>query len=445
MKKNLVRKILPVHYTTWTAPAGVEEVIVTVLDKFNQLAAGGISSSYILKKTGAVFAAGQGTSGELGDGTIVAKNTYVPVGGGHSFVQIEAGNLFATALKADGSAWAWGLGTSGQLGDNTILSKSVPIVVAGSHSFIYIGASQAAGHAIKVDGSVWSWGSGPSGQLGDGTVANKSSPVPVVGGHSFIQLAGFTTTVLALKANGEAWSWGSGTLGQLGNNAFGVIVSSPVQVVGGHSFIQVSMGATHGTALKEDGSVWCWGSNSVGQLGNNQSDPGGLFNRSSPVQVVGGHSFIKIDAASAFTMALKADGSAWGWGANVFGQLGQGNTTPQTTSSPVPVAGGHSFADIGAGHDWCIGVKRDGTIFSWGQNANLQLADNTIASSRSIPVQAVGAIGTFEAGVQYANRRIFSVTPGTTYNINGFLTQIGSQTMTTNTGNNVYIVLEYYA
>ena len=445
MAKNLVRRILNRYQTSWTAPAGVGQITITVLDKFDQLAAGGISSSYVLKKTGAVFAAGQGTSGELGDGTIVAKNTYVPVSGGHSFVQVEAGNLFATALKADGSAWAWGSGTSGQLGDNTLVSKSVPTPVVGNHSFIYIGASQVAGHAIKVDGSVWSWGNGLSGQLGDGTIVQKSSPVPVIGGHSFIQLSGFTTTVLALKSNGQAWSWGSGVNGQLGNNANGISVSSPVQVVGGHSFIQVSMGATHGTALKEDGSVWCWGSNSVGQLGNNQSDPGGLFNRSSPVQVVGGHSFIKIDAASAFTMGLKVDGTAWGWGANVIGQLGQGNTTPQSTSSPVPVAGGHSFIDIGAGHDWCIAVKADGTIWSWGQNANLQLADNTISSSKSLAVQAVGAIGTFETGIIYSNKRTFNVTPGTTYNLNGFLTQIGAQVMASNAGNNVYIVLEYYA
>jgi alpha-tubulin suppressor-like RCC1 family protein len=105
-------------------------------------------------------------------------------------------------------------------------------------------------------------------------------------------------------------------------------------------------------------------------------------------------------------------------------------------------AGGHSFISLAAGNSAMVALKSNGQIWSWGLNTNGMLGDNTVVS-KSSPVQIVTGF-TFEAGVQYANRRVFSVTPGTTYNINGFLTNIGSQVMLSLAQNNSYIVLEYY-
>jgi alpha-tubulin suppressor-like RCC1 family protein len=453
MGKNLVRKIFLTHRatrvgTSFTIPPGVNQITLTVLDRFDRLLAIGSTSSYALKKTGAAFAWGLGTTGELGDNTILSKSTPVPVAGGHSFVQLTGATTYAAALKADGSVWAWGLGTGGQLGDNTAVSKSVPTTAAGNHSFIQIAAiGTLNGAALKADGSIWAWGSNNNGQLGTGVgppgLLAVSSPVPVTGGRSFGQLCTSEgNSMMGVLVTGGIFAWGNNAQGQLGDNTT-IQRSSPVLVQGGNSFIRGSMGATHSVALKADGSVWCWGSNTVGQLGNGLSDPGGFEHQSTPVAVVGGHSFIQIAASTAFTLALKADGSAWGWGTNLQGQLGLGTTTPQTTSSPVPVIGGHSFIQLDACNSTSSGLKSDGTVWTWGLGTSGQLGDNT-AVSKSSPVIVAGT-NLFEAGIVYNNKRTFDVTPGAAYILNAFLTQIGNQTIASNAGNNVYIVLEYYA
>jgi alpha-tubulin suppressor-like RCC1 family protein len=447
MGKNLVRKIFLTHRatrvgTSFTIPPGVNQITLTVLDRFDRLLAIGSTSSYALKKTGAAFAWGLGTTGELGDNTILSKSSPVPVAGNHSFVQLTGATTFAAALKADGSAWAWGLGTSGQLGDNTILSKQIPTAVVGSHSFIQVAAGPSNVIALKSDGSAWAWGVNTNGVLGDNSIVNKSSPVAVIGGRSFGQICTSEGSAMGVLVTGGIFAWGSNAQGQLGD-ATTIPRSSPVLVQGGNSFIRGSMGATHSVALKADGSVWCWGSNTIGQLGNGLSDPGGFEHQSTPVAVVGGHSFIQIAAATAFTLALKADGSAWGWGTNLQGQLGLGTTTPQTTSSPVPVIGGHSFIQLDACNSTSSGLKSDGTVWTWGLGTSGQLGDNT-AVSKSSPVIVAGT-NLFEAGIVYNNKRTFDVTPGAAYILDAFLTQIGNQTMVSNAGNNVYVVLEYYA
>ena len=437
MAKNLVRRIYNRFQTSWTAPAGVNQLTITVLDKFDQLISAGTTSS-LLKKTGAIFTCGLGTSGQLGDNTIVSKSTLTPVVGGHSFTALSSSSGGSTliALKADGSAWAWGIGTLGQLGDSTLLNKSSPVAVAGGHSFISVSLGTSSTTAgLKSNGSMWTWGTSINGQLGDNTIVAKSSPVPVVGGHSFIQMNVGIGTSVALKADGSAWAWGQNSSGDIGDGTV-ILKSSPVAVIGGHSFINISAGNGDTHALKEDGSIWSWGLNNFGVLGDNT-----MVNKSSPVAVGGGHSFISFSSGNASILALKSDGSVWAWGLGSSGQLGNNSTLPK--SSPVAVVGGHSFIAISEGSTMGYALKSDGSVWSWGQNSAGQLGDNSIVP-KSSPVLIIGT-NLFEAGIVYSNKRTFNVTPGTTYNLNGFLTQIGAQVMASNAGNNVYIVLEYYA
>jgi alpha-tubulin suppressor-like RCC1 family protein len=135
----------------------------------------------------------------------------------------------------------------------------------------------------------------------------------------------------ALKSDGSVWTWGEGGGGRLGNNA-STNRSSPVSVVGGHSFVEVSAVANHYAALKADGTIWAWGNNGSGQLGQNS-----VASRSSPISVVGDHSFTGVMAAVSSTFAVKADGSVWAWGANGDGRLGDGTITNR--SSPVQILG----------------------------------------------------------------------------------------------------------
>jgi alpha-tubulin suppressor-like RCC1 family protein len=165
--------------------------------------------------------------------------------------------------------------------------------------------------------------------------------------------------------------------------------------VGDHSFIALAAGCIHTLGLKADGSVWAWGNNNSqnGGTNANQLGDGTATHRSSPVSVIGAHSFIKI-RANRMSLGLKADGSAWAWGPNASGQLGD-NTT-DNKSSPVSVAGAHNFFDLSAGDRHCLGWKLDGSAWGWGNNTaedasggGAQLGDNT-TTTRSSPVSVVG-------------------------------------------------------
>jgi alpha-tubulin suppressor-like RCC1 family protein len=352
-----------------------------------------------------VWAWGQNNVGQLGDDTVADRSSPVSVVGTHSFALIAAGGSNLMALKPDGTAWAWGQNTSGQIGDNTTVNKSSPVSIVGTHSFIQIEAGTSRTGGLKANGSVWMWGGNvAAGNLGDDTNVDKSSPVSVVGTHSFIKLV-VNTHSIGLKSDGTAWAWGLGTSGQLGQGTVAVNRSSPVSVIGNHSFVENGVGSFHSVGRKADGTAWCWGLTSSGQLG--QDSPNA---RSSPVSVVGTHSFIKIAVSNdgEHTLGLKADGSCWAWGSDSFGQLGDNNTNNR--SSPVSVVGGHSFIDITGGSRYSGGFKADGSVWAWGTNTSGALGDNTV-TDRSSPVLTIGQAG--------SPRSIADITAGDRFIWNG--------------------------
>ena len=188
--------------------------------------------------------------------------------------------------------------------------------------------------------------------------------------------------IQALKADGSLWVWGNNDWGQLGTNDK-TNYSSPVLVVGNHSFLTACT-YDHGLARKEDGSIWSWGLNQYGALGNNTTT-----DTSSPVAVVGGHSFIEIGGAGgSHSIARKADGSCWAWGEGGAGRLGLGYLTGHR-SSPTLVIGNHSFVEISVGYEFNIARKADGSCWGWGDNTYGQVGDEA-GTDRSSPTLVVG-------------------------------------------------------
>lgn len=244
-------------------------------------------------------------------------------------------------------------------------------------------------HAIKSNGAAWGWGINATGQIGNNTVTSYSSPVLVVGSHSFTEIScgnytnTFVGSTLALKSNGQVWSWGNNEFGQIGNNTV-TSYSSPVLVVGNHSFIQIKTSGAHSITLKANGQAWTWGRNTAGELGNNSTT-----NRSSPVLVVGNHSFCRIATGlvSRHSAALKDGGQMWTWGNNSAGELGDNTTTNK--SSPIAVVGGHAFIKLATGYETTYGLKANGEAWAWGRNTAGELGDNT-TTARSSPVLVVG-------------------------------------------------------
>ena len=311
----------------------------------------------LLSLNSTAFAWGYGSSGQLADNTAVTKSSPVSVVGGFTdWVQISAGGVssgHSVGIRSNGTAWAWGIASSGRIGDNTTANKSSPVsVVGGFTDWIQVSAGSESTFGLRANGTAWAWGRNNFGQLGDNTVTNRSSPVSVVGGYTdWVQVSGGYQHSLGVRANGTAWAWGSGANGRLGDNTT-VSRSSPVSVVGGFTdWIQVSAGSGFTLGLRANGTAWAWGRSNYGQLGDNTA-----VNTSSPVSVVGGFTdWIQVSAGNSHSLAIRANGTAWAWGKNIYGELGDNTTVAK--SSPVSVVGGYTdWVQVSAA---CPGVDAD--------------------------------------------------------------------------------------
>ena len=293
-------------------------------------------------------------------------------------------------------AFATGCGSVGILGDNTTANKSSPVNVIGGISNwcqIATGCDHTVG--LTLDGVAWSWGRNSvygtnGGKLGDGTNTDRSSPVQVTGGFSWCQISAGGVHSLGIRNNGTLWSWGSnGSTGILGLNAFATptCVSSPVQVCGGFTdWCQISAGLSHHSlAVRTNGCAYAWGCSACGQLGNNSA----FTNRYSPFPIYGNLSnWCQVSAGCRHSLGVTTDGAAWAWGFNSAGILG--DNTAINRSSPVSVAGGFTdWCRVAAGRRSSLGLRCDGTLWAWGCNQFGEAGDGT-TTDRSSPVSVVG-------------------------------------------------------
>ena len=290
----------------------------------------GGSNTFGIKTDGTLWCWGRNYFGSLGDNTSISRSSPVQIFGEGNWTAISAG-YHTAGIKSDGTLWIWGRNNVGQLGDNTLVDKSSPVqtVTAGNNwRLVSCGSNHTA--AIKTDGTLWVWGNNYQSQLGDNTTVSKSSPIQTItGGNSWVQVSCGTTHTAAIKTDGTLWTWGLNSEGQLGINTT-THRSSPVQTVaGGNSWAQVSCGSNYTAAIKTDGTLWTWGFNSDGQLGINTTT-----NRSSPVQTIAfGTNWSSVSNKLLHTVATKTDGTLWSWGRNSYGQIGDNTTTNR--SSPV--------------------------------------------------------------------------------------------------------------
>ena len=317
--------------------------------------ASGCATSAAIRTNGTLWTWGGGTSGATGDGTTITKSSPASIVGGFTdWCQVSAGGSFMLAVRTNGTLWSWGRNISGGLGDGFSTSRSSPVsVVGGFTDWKQASAGLTHSVAVRTNGTVWAWGCNSCGQTGDLTTVSKSSPVSVVGGFTdWCQVSAGSLHTAAIRANGTAWSWGNGTSGELGDSSI-VTKSSPVSVVGGFTdWCQVSAGNAFSVAVRTNGTLWAWGSGQYGRLGNNNTST-----RSSPVSVVGGFTdWCQVSSGLASSVAVRTNGTIWAWGCNPAGQLGDGTTVSR--SSPVSVVGG--FTDWCQVSMWshAIGVRK---------------------------------------------------------------------------------------
>ncbi|MCP4546611.1 MAG: hypothetical protein GY835_09125, partial [bacterium] len=323
--------------------------------------------------------------GKLGDGTTTEQHVPVQVSGLMEVTAMAAGQAHSLALKSDGTVWAWGNNAFGQLGDGTTTDRHTPVQVSGLAGITAIAGGYFHSLALKSDGTVWAWGNNAHGELGDGTTTNRHIPVQVSGLTGVTAIAGGQYHSLALKSDGTVWAWGNNYTGQLGDGTT-TDRYTPVQVSGLTGVTAIAGGYFHSLALKSDGTVWAWGDNDNGELGD-----GTTTIRLTPVQVSSLTGVIAIAGGSNHHgLALKSDGTVWAWGYNAYGQLGDGTTTSR--SSPVQVSGLTGVTVIAGGSVHSLALKSDGTVWAWGKNGYGQLGDGT-TTDRSLPAQVSGLTG----------------------------------------------------
>jgi uncharacterized delta-60 repeat protein len=305
---------------------------------------------------------------------------------------VAAGAHHSLSLGADGTVWATGYNGAGQLGDGTTIDRTTPVLVAGLTDVVAVAAGAYHSLALKADGSVWAWGWNVYGALGDGTLVDHHLPVRVAGvSGSKIAAGAFHSMVLG--SDGQIQAWGYNGKGQLGDGTT-IDRHRPVAVVGLTGVVAVSSGLYHSLALVTDGSVRSWGWNEYGQLGD-----GTTVDRHRPVAVDGLAGVATLGAGSWFhTLAVRVDGSAWAWGYNNLGQLGDGTTVDRHT--PVRVAGTAVFQSVSGGAFHSAGVDLAGTVRAWGWNGLGQLCDGTtVDHHRPMPVRTpAGAAVSVAAG-----------------------------------------------
>jgi alpha-tubulin suppressor-like RCC1 family protein len=350
--------------------------------------AAGDQHTCALLENGSIACWGANASGQLGDGSRVRSGTPVVVGGLSSAVkQISAGGAHTCALLEDGAVKCWGDDQSGQLGDGGYENRSAPVDVAGLAGGVeYVSAGYSHTCAVMQDRRIQCWGWNAEGQLGDGTAKSRRIPGYVAGyagGAAAISVGWANACALGLTGGGIR-CWGLNGGGQLGNGTFGDS-GSPVEVNGlASGRISVAVGGGHVCALSAKGGVKCWGRNDRGQLGS-----GTGTDQNMAVDVAGlPEAITAIAAGKEHTCALTVRGGVKCWGANESGQLGDGTTND--SGKPVDALGlAEGVSAIAAGGMHTCALFRSGAVRCWGANTYGQLGDGTL-ENRSAPVDVSG-------------------------------------------------------
>jgi alpha-tubulin suppressor-like RCC1 family protein len=402
-------------------PALVDTSAIAGETTFTQIDVG-FAHTCGLTGQGVPYCWGRDDDGELGNGgASLDTDAPSPVDtaplGGKVFKRLVAATYHTCGLTADGDVYCWGDDSAGQVGDGGVSTDSqvpAPIdltPVTGEKAFIELEANALHVCGITGEGVSYCWGRDADGQLGDGpgspddcagTPCSQSpllvDTAPVTSEKSYVQLTAGSSYACGLTGDGEAYCWGANYYGALGDGGVVPQTQSAVAVdvstiTGETSFYQLAAGSYHTCGLTAEGVAYCWGSDEYGQLGDGvapNDDCDGNPCMLSPVAVdtsgmVGDTAFVKLEAGSGHTCGLTAEGVAYCWGRDTWGQLGDG-LFDSSTHSPVPVdvspiGGDKSFVLVTAGYSHSCGITVEGLVYCWGDDWRGQLGSGGASTS----------------------------------------------------------------
>ena len=305
-----------------------------------EFSAGGVHTCGVTTSDGA-FCWGSNSSGQLGGSAaseceisyyygsgVPCSTTAVPVAGGFAFAAVSAGRSHTCGLTTGGAAYCWGYNGVGELGNGTTTNSPIPVAVTGMLTFTAVTTGDSHACGLTSSHAVYCWGANRSAQLGDGTTTNRTSPMLVAGGLTFTTVSAGLVHTCGVATSGAAYCWGANDSGELGDGST-VDSRTPLAVAGGLTFQVVSAGGGYTCGVTTTGAAYCWGANFSGQLGT------GTFSGPSlvPAPVSGGLVFGVVSAGGAHTCGRTSGGTVYCWGSNSDGELGNGSTS----GSAVPV------------------------------------------------------------------------------------------------------------
>ena len=321
-------------------------------------------------------------------------------------VGLTAGSDDSCMLLPLGRGYCWGLDTDGQLGSGVSstcfgnggapLSCAIaPVPISGGLRMTTISAGGIATCGLATTGAAYCWGDNSFGELGINSIAGTSTPVPVTGELRFTSISVGGGHVCAIATAQRTFCWGNNASGQLGD-AQSINSTTPIQLAGG-PFVAVTAGGVHTCGLTSAGIAYCWGDNTAGQLGAGFA--GGTS--ATPVPVAGGQTFAAISAGALHTCGVVKGGSVYCWGDNTSGELGLA-AGPGSSATPVLVTGVSAISQVSAGDGFTCALSGTGVV-CWGSNAFGQLGAGAVGGVSAAPQSVTGGMpfGSVTAGARH--------------------------------------------
>lgn len=289
---------------------------------------------------------GNGIIGTLGlNSNKMYFDTPQKVENDNDWLKISSNDEHTIGLKKDYTLWAWGRNNLGQLGTGNYQSQIIPKMVNSLKIWKDISAGWQHSIALKNDSSIWAWGNNSYGELGLGLDSFDFNIPHKINGSKWIKICAAANTTFAIQANGKLWCWGKNTLALGLTNQFkdSMYFKSPHEIDNSTDWVDISSSGTHTIALKKDGSIWGWGNNDGGQLGLNNYN-----NTAVPTKIGNQTDWVKIYVGSASSYAIKANGTLWGWGENRNWQLGLGSQI-SIINKPTQIGTDSNWVELSCG------------------------------------------------------------------------------------------------
>jgi alpha-tubulin suppressor-like RCC1 family protein len=363
------------------AAAGVKPLSITVKDSAGQTATAAVPLT-VHPFGGQLYAWGYNLWGQVGNGTTTDASVPVKIKGLPAVVSVAGNDYNGLAVESDGTVWGWGDDTDGVVGPGGSFQKS-PVKLTGLPSATAVAVGLNQFYVLTSTGTVYAWGENEHGELGNGGTQDSATPAQVAGLSNIVAIASTSSTAYAVRADGTLLAWGENE-GLIGDGSSADVLT-PIAIPGLSDVVGVATTLNdHDTwALHGDGTVSGWGDEDLNGLGNGQSS--GL--QPTPVTIPGLHGIVQLVTGLTTAYALGDDGTVWAWGLNNFGQVGDAEVV--APSAPVQVANVTGVQAVGASSYSGFAILGDGTVAGWGGNNDSALGDGT-TDERTTPVAVSG-------------------------------------------------------